>query len=139
MSSAQDGGGRDQVAEVDGDDVVLDIGCSEEWASMAIRTSQHVGPEDVTQVNVLLKEGDGVRAVTDAIASIERQLDGGEPIPILDHAPHQYRIGFSEERARQIVDDLKTSLEFGADAHSIELKLAPSTLNELVEQFRRQT
>lgn len=126
------------VAEISGDDVVLHVGCSEDWATWAIETADRSSPGEVTQANVLLKEGDGWNVVTAAKENIEEQLSGGEPVQLLDHAPLSYRVGFSEERARELRDDLESALEFGADAHRVELRLAHSTLQSLVAQFRRQ-
>jgi hypothetical protein len=127
------------VAEVSGRDVILHIGCSEQWATWAVTTADQSSPGDVAQTDVLLKEGDGWNAVTAAKATIEEQLAGGEPIQLLDHAPYSYRVGFSEEDARGLLDDLETALEFGADAHKLELNLGHTTLRSLVAQFRRQT
>jgi len=126
------------VAEISGDDVVLHIGCSEQWATWAVETAKHSSPGEVTQTNVLLKEADGWNVVTAAKETIQDQLDGGDPVRLLDHAPYSYRVGFSEARARELLDDLEAALEFGADAHQLELRLAHSTLQSLVTQFRRQ-
>ena len=130
--------GIEHVAEVSGTDVVLHIGCSEQWATWAVTTADRSSPGEVVQTDVFLKEADGWNTVTAAKKTIEAQLAGGEPEQLLDHAPFSYRVGFSEEHARELLEDLETALKVGADAHKLELNLAHSTLQSLVAQFRRQ-
>lgn len=126
------------VTEITGDDVVLHLGCSELWASWVVMTADAVERDDVTQADVYLKESDEWSALSNAVATIEDQLDGGEPTRLLEHTDLSYRIGFSEGHARALLDDLEAALEFGADGHKVELQLTYPTIHSLASQFRRQ-
>jgi len=126
------------VTEVTGDDVVFNLGCSERWASWVVMTADAVDEDDVTQVDVLLKESEDWSALSNAVATIEDQLDGGEPTRLLDHTDLSYRIGFSEQHARALLDDLEAALEFGAGGHKVELQLTYPTMHSLAAQFRGQ-
>jgi len=127
------------LAEITGDDVVLHIGCSEQWATWAIQTYNQSSPGDVTQADVLFKESDGFNVVTAAKQTIQKQLeDDAKPAHLIDHATMSYRVGFDEDRARALLDDLETALEVGAAAHQLELRLTHQTLESLVRQFQRQ-
>ena len=128
----------EDIAEITGDDVVLHIGCSEQWATWAIQTYKRSSPGEVTKTNVLLKESDGYNIITSAKENIEEQLGGGEATQLIHHASLSYRIGFDEQRARELLEDLETALDFGADGHKVELRLTHSTLESLVRQFQRQ-
>jgi len=119
-------------------DVVLHIGCSEQWATWAINTYKQSTSNDVTQTDILLKESDGFGVVSSTRDTIRDQLDGGDPTQVIDHAPYSYRVGFSESRARELLADLEDAIEFGADAHKLELRLTHETLYSLVKQFQEQ-
>lgn len=134
-SEAESSGVERPVTEISGDDVILHIGCSQQWVSWARGAATQTSPGEAIQADVFLKESDGWEVVSAAAATIEDQLDGGEPTRLLDHAPFSYRVGFSEERARELLQDLETALEIGADAHKIELRLSHDTLQSIVEQF----
>ena len=136
---ATDGGqSTDALARINGDDVILEIGCSPQWAAWAINAYKQTESDDVIETNVLLKETDGWGLITAARDTIVDQLDGGEPTRLLEDATYHYRLGFDRERARALVDDLETALAAGADGHQIELRLTHATLESLVRQFRRQ-
>jgi len=136
---ATDGGqSTDALARINGDDVILEIGCSPQWATWVIETSKNAAPGEVIQTDVLLKETDDWGVVTAATETIAEQLDGGEPTRLLEHAEYHYRIGFNADHAGNLREKLDDALAFGADAHQLELRLSYETLESLVRQFRGQ-
>lgn len=128
------------VIPVSGDDVILWMGCSEEWCWWAvdtIRNAMDAGREAV-HLHILLKEGDGWRVITDWRETIQAQLGGDDAERLLPHAPYEYRLGFSDEDARRMLSETKSVLNAGADGYDIHVPVSIEKSKKLALQLREQ-
>jgi hypothetical protein len=47
-------------------------------------------------------------------------------------------LGFDEEGAESIIEDIESSRKFGADAHELVFRIAPETQKEIIQQLKAQ-
>lgn len=121
--------------------MLLDMGCSEEWAGWVVRAYKqcHQSGGQVAEGRIFLKEDDGWGLVTKTRDTFVVQLKGGDVDGLLvDAGTFRYTLGFSEEHARELIDELETALEMGVTGHLLKLRFHVSTLEGLVRQLKSQ-